>query len=148
MKFSVTQLWVSLSIVRFWYTQNRKKEQNRKALNQTKLWTWNHTVARCLFKIILISCIISLSFSLISHSLFGIICCCIFIHLLLIFGAPEMDSQFIIFSVGSTNYSVSCTHYSVSCTHYSVSCTHYSVSCTHYSVGCTHYSVGCKHLLC
>ena len=72
---------------------------------------------------------INVFLSFISHPLFGIICCCFFIRLLLIFGAPERerDSRFNIFYVV---------------------CTHYSISSIHYSVSCTHYSVICKHFLC
>ena len=57
--------------------------------------------------------------SFISHPLFGIICCCFFIRLLLIFGAPERerDSRFNILCVVCTHYSISSIHYSVSCTH-------------------------------
>ena len=67
---------------------------------------------------------INVFLSFISHPLFGIICCCFFICLLLIFSAPERDCQF--------NINVGCLHQSISCIHYSVSCTHYSVICKHF----------------
>ena len=68
-------------------------------------------------------CLLVINF--ISHPLFGIICCCSFIRLLLIFGVPERDSHFNFISVGCMHM-----HYAISCIHYSASCTHYSNICS------------------
>ena len=83
-------------------------------------------VVRCLFQNYfwrLFHVIVFLSF--ISHPLFGIICCCSFIRLHLIFGVPERDSHFNIISVGCMHYAISCIHYCASCTHYFNICKHF-----------------------